>query len=217
MFSKDWFTLENKTMLLLGIFVAALTTANLLGSKITTLFGIRVSVGIFAFPILFLITDIIAEVHGKKQAKKFVYIGLATQIMLFILLAISIFAPPNETWDNQDAYESIFSVSLRMIIASIIAFFFSQLHDVFAFEYWKAKTKGKYLWFRNNASTVVSQFIDSMLFMYIAFYMITPNFTVGFIFTLVIPYWIIKIIFAFCDTPFVYLGARLLRGKSHSN
>ena len=100
-----------------------------------------------------------------------------------------------------------------MIIASIIAFVVSQTHDVWAFEFWKKKTHGKMLWLRNNASTMVSQVIDTLLFMMIAFYGISDKFTFGFIITLAIPYYLFKIAFAALDTPFVYLGARWLKGK----
>jgi hypothetical protein len=206
-------SIEIKTNVLLGFFVACLLLASLLGNKITTLFGIRVSVGIFVFPLLFVITDVIEEVYGKIKAKLFVYTGLATLAFTFIMVYISIIAPPNAAWGNQAAYESIFGVSLRMIAASFVAFFFSQMHDVWAFQFWKKKTGGKWLWLRNNLSTIVSQALDTVIFMFIAFYKVTPKFTVPFIISLIIPYWLLKVLFAFCDTPFVYLGARWLRGK----
>jgi queuosine precursor transporter len=202
-----------KTDLLLGIFIAALVLANILGTKITTLFGIRVSVGIFFVPILFLITDVISEVYGKKKAKQFVIISVVVLLVLFAATYLSILLPENATWGNQAAYESIFGASLRMIIASVIAFVISQFHDVWSFHLLKKVTKGKFLWLRNNASTAVSQFIDTTLFMFIAFYAISPKFTVGFIFSLILPYWLFKVAFAAIDTPFVYLLTAWLKGK----
>ena len=74
---------EFKTNLLLGLFVGSLILANLLGTKVTTILGVRVSVGIFVFPILFLVTDIIAEVYGKKKAQQFVYISLIILVFTF--------------------------------------------------------------------------------------------------------------------------------------
>jgi len=95
----------------------------------------------------------------------------------------------------------------------LVAFTLSQTHDIWAFNFWKQKTKGRFLWLRNNLSTIVSQFIDSTIFMFIAFYAITPKFTVGFIFSLIIPYWLFKIAFAILDTPLVYAGVKWLREK----
>ena len=209
--------IEIKTHVLLGLFVTSLVLANLLGNKITTLFGIRVSVGIFVIPITFLITDIIEEVHGRKIAKLFVYVGLTAILFTFVMLYLSLIAPPNATWNNQAAYESVFGVSLRMIIASFIAFFVSQMHDLWSFEFWKKRTGGKYLWLRNNLSTSFSQLIDTTLFMFIAFYNVTPKFDAPFIISLIIPYWAFKILFALLDTPLVYLGVRFLRGKKNTS
>ena len=204
-------SIELKTDLLLGFFIVSLVLANTLGTKITTLFGVRVSVGIFLIPIMFLVTDIIAEVHGKQKAKAFVYIAIFTQLFLLFMTYVAIKLPANLTWGNQTAFASVFGASLRMTIASIIAFIASQFHDVWAFDLLKRKTKGKYLWLRNNVSTFVSQFIDTVLFMFIAFYKINPKFTVPFIISLIIPYWLFKMAFALIDTPFAYLGVWWLK------
>ncbi|NQU98753.1 queuosine precursor transporter [Candidatus Woesearchaeota archaeon] len=204
---------EFKTDLLLGLFIGALILANTLGTKITSILGVRVSVGIFFVPILFLVTDIIAEVHGRKKAKSFVYIALIIMTFGLIMIYVSILMPPNSTWGNQAAFASVFGATLRMTLASIVAFLISQLHDVYTFDFLKKKMKGKYLWLRNNVSTMISQFIDTTIFMFLAFYMVAPKFTVPFIFSLIIPYWLFKIVFAIIDTPFVYAGVWWLRKK----
>lgn len=203
--------MERKTNILLGLFITSLILANTLGSKITTIFGVRVSVGIFFVPLLFLITDIISEVHGFKKARNFFWISVMSMIFALIMMYLCIQLPANETWANQDAYKNIFGSSIRMTIASIIAFLISQYHDILSFEFWKRKTNGKFLWLRNNLSTIVSQFLDTCIFMFIAFYKMTPKFTIPFIFSLIIPYWLFKIAFAALDTPLCYLGVKWLR------
>ena len=204
---------EFKTDILLGFFIASLILANLLGSKITTILGIRVSVGIFFIPILFLVTDIITEVYGKIRARNFFYISISVLLFALIMMYLCIIMPAHEKWLNQEAYEIIFKGSLRMTIASLVALILSQYHDIWAFHFWKEKTKGKFLWLRNNASTIVSQFIDTTIFMYIAFYHLTSKFTTSFIFSLIIPYWIFKIVFAILDTPLCYLGVKWLKSN----
>ncbi len=202
---------EFKTDIILGFFITALILANLLGSKITTILGVRVSVGIFFVPILFLVTDIITEVHGKEKARNFFFISVAVLIFTLLMVYVSIIMPANETWANQEAYQLIFKGSLRMTIASLIAFIISQYHDIWAFNFWKKKTQGRFLWFRNNASTIISQFIDTTIFMFIAFYGISSKFTVSFIFSLIIPYWLFKLAFAIIDTPLCYWGVKWLK------
>ena len=204
---------EDKIGILLGIFIAALIAANLLGTKITVLFGISVSVGIFAYPITFLVTDIVEEVEGKKKIKKFVYAGFVALILVMILTLVSVVLPAASRYDYNDEYKIVFSNSIRIMVASLVAFLISQFHDLWAFNFWKEKTKGKFLWLRNNASTIASQFIDTIIFMYIAFYQMTPKFTAGYVFSLAMPYWFLKIFMALCDTPFCYLGVRWLKNK----
>ncbi|NQV09198.1 queuosine precursor transporter [Candidatus Woesearchaeota archaeon] len=206
--------LKFKTNLLLGLFVAALIAANLIGTKITNIWFVEFSVGIFAFPITFLITDIIEEVHGKKKTKEFIYIGFFALVFVLLITALSVSLPFAERSFVQSEYTKVFGTTLRIFVASIIAFLISQLHDVWAFNFWKKKTKGKFLWLRNNLSTVASQFIDTTIFMFIAFYAVSPKFTVEYIFALIIPYWILKIIIALFDTPLVYLGVWWLKKKA---
>jgi queuosine precursor transporter len=203
-----------KLTILSGIFIAGLLAANLLGSKVTILFGAAVSVGIFAYPLTFLITDAVSEVYGKKKTKQIVWAALIAQVLVLILVYVSIKLPPAERYSFNSEYVTVFSGSIRMIIASLIAFIVSQLHDIWAFEFWKSKLHGKYLWFRNNASTFVSQAIDTLLFMFIAFYGISDKFTAGFILELSVSFWLFKIAFAALDTPFVYALVSWLKKPS---
>jgi len=204
---------EEKTQILLGVFVAAVVLANLLGTKIAD-FGIFVaSVGIFMYPITFVATDIVAEVFGRKRAATFVIAGLIANIMLFLMVAVSIRLPPAARYPNNEAFLEVFNPSLRIIAASLVAFPIAQIHDLVAFEYWKKITRGRFLWVRNNASTIVSQFLDTTIFMFLAFYLATPQYTVEFIFALIIPYWLLKVLIAIADTPLVYLGVRWLGGE----
>ncbi len=206
-----------KTNILLGLFVGSLIAANLIGLKIAS-FGIfEASVGILLFPILFLITDIIEEVHGKKKTQEFVIIAFVTLVVVLIVLVIAVLLPTaSRSFVDHETYTSIFGTTIRIFIASITAFLIAQFHDIWAFNFWKRKTKGKYLWLRNNLSTIVSTFIDTTLFMFIAFYGMGSKFTGLAIFELILPYWAIKILFSLFDTPFCYLGVRWLK-RSQKN
>ena len=210
-------TKERKTDILLALFVGSMVLVNTIGSKITTLAGIRVSVGIFFMPLLFLITDIVGEVHGKERARYFVRISSAILVFMFIMIFISIKMPANKTWGLQGEYSLIFGSSLRMTFASITSFIISQSIDVRAFDFWKKQTKGKHLWLRNNLSTFFSQLIDTTIFMFLAFYKISPKFTIAFIISLIIPYWIFKVVFAIMDTPLCYLGVKWLKNEKASS
>ena len=202
--------LNSRLQILLALFIGLLVGMNLLGGKITSLFGVSVSVAIFMAPLTFLITDIVEEVYGKKTVKHFIVGGVLTLIIIFFYAGVFIALEPHERYSFNNEYKTIFGSSLRIIAASIIAFALAQIHDVISFEWWKKKTKGKALWLRNNLSTIMSQLIDTSVFMMIAFYQLTPKFTFSFIVSLIIPYYLFKIMFAIIDTPFVYLGVNWL-------
>ena len=207
-----------------ALFIGSIVAVNLMGTKVIPFFTIgdfqfAGSVGIFLFPLSFLVTDIMVEIWGGKAIRSLIW---ATIIVLFLVLGVTALAtvlPPADRFAAYDeAYRTIFRGSLRFTAASIVAFALSQAHDVWAFEVWKRATKGRMLWLRNNASTVVSQLIDTVVFMLIAFWGVGEQFTLAFVLgSMVPPYWLLKILMALLDTPFVYLGVRLLRGPKSAS
>lgn len=209
--------LYRKRDLLFALFVASMVMVNTLGTKITTILGVRVSVGIFFVPVLFLTTDIIGEVFGRKEASRFVNMATIMLVLLFVMMSVCIAIKPNESWDMQEQYATVFGSSMRMTIASLISFVVAQQLDVFMFSLWGKITKGKHLWIRNNMSTIVSQLIDTTIFEFIAFWHLTPKFTTSYIFSLILPYWLFKVVFALLDTPFCYLGVWWLSGKKKTS
>ncbi len=210
-------TIESKTNLLFGIFVGSLIAANLISLKIAN-FGIfEASVGILLFPILFLITDIIEEVHGQKKVHELIIIGMITLIIVLVATTLAVLLPFADRSLVKDEYTTIFGTTIRIFIASLTAFILSQFHDAWAFNFWRIKTQGKHLWLRNNLSTTVSQFIDTTIFMFIAFYGLTDKFTVLYVFSLIVPYWLVKVLFALFDTPFCYLGVRWLKSSDKNS
>jgi len=206
-------SLDYKLQILLTTFISCLLLGNLLGSKRIEIFGIATSVGLLGYPPTFLITDIVEEVKGKETANIFVHAGFLSLCIAFFFVSLSTGLPPSSTYYGNEAYTSVFSNSLRMIVASMTAFIISQHHDIWAFNFWKQKTNGKYLWLRNNLSTIVSQLIDSIVFMFLAFYRVTPEVDAVYVFRMILPLWILKVGFALLDTPFVYLGVRWLASE----
>jgi hypothetical protein len=108
----------------------------------------------------------------------------------------------------QPHMERIFLFLPRITAASLVAFLVSQLHDVWAFHFWKRLTKERYLWVRNLMSTIVSQLIDTVIFVTLAFYGI---FSITAFIQIAITTYLIKVIVALLDTPFIYL-ARTIGG-----
>ena len=205
------FTREQKKQFLFALYLTSMVLVNTLGSKITTLGSVRASVGVFFMPLLFVITDIITEVYGKKTSTQFVNLSTIMMIFMFLMIGLCIILPPNATWGLQSAYASVFGSSMRMTIASLTSIYIAQHMDVLIFAFIKIITKEKHLWIRNNVSTIISQFVDTTIFMFLTFYKMNPDYTFSFLWTLILPYWGFKVIFALLDTPICYLGVWWLK------
>ncbi|HYD35842.1 MAG TPA: queuosine precursor transporter [Vitreimonas sp.] len=205
------YTLEQKLDILLALYITAIMAAELLGSKVTTIMGVSASVGILALPITFTINDVVAEVAGKARARHFVRTGLMMLVVLLILTMIALVLPPAARFQaSHPAYLQVFGKSMRIMIASLIAFFLSEMFDVYVYSKIREKLGKKHLWLRNNLSNFIGQFADTFVFMMLAFYR-PGNF--WFVISLIIPYWLLKCAFSIIETPFTYLGVAWLKNS----
>ena len=198
------------------LYITSLFAANTLGVKLMPfLFGTHLSVAVFSFPIVFIMTDVIGEVYGKKMAKNFVLAGVIS-IALFLLYSfISTITPWAEKslW-VKESYNQIFGLTARMSIASLIAFAIAEYQDVFSFFFFKKYTGTKYFWLRSNLSNIWSQFLDTIIFILIAFLGVYPFTT---LLAIIIPWWLFKVLMGFAYTPLSYFGVYLLKGKKNAN
>ena len=157
--------------LLTGIFCLGLITSNLFGGKLISVLGLTVAGAIVTYPLTFLTTDIIGEIWGKKEANDCVKVGIIVQIGFLILGYLSLKIPTlSQTTHLQECLTAVLNQGTRMTFASLGAFAVSQTMDVISFHWLKNKTNGKYKWLRNNASTMSSQLIDTVIFIAIDFY-----------------------------------------------
>ena len=170
--------------------------------------AIVATLGNIMYGTLFLVTDALNEKYGLKDAKKAVYIGFLSLLATVIIMQMAILFNPV---DPQDVYHvgmsNIFAVMPQIAGASLLAYIVSQLFDVFMFQKIKARfPEDKYLWLRNNGSTLLSQLIDTSIFVPLAFIGWLPFEVIRDIF---ITTYVIKVMVAFFDTPFVYLIKRI--------
>ncbi|MFA6300874.1 MAG: queuosine precursor transporter [Candidatus Paceibacterota bacterium] len=207
--------ISKKILICLTLYLTSLFAANTLGIKLMPfLFGTHLSVAVFSFPIIFCMTDVIGEVYGKKMANSFVLAGIVSLVLFLFYSLISTVTPWAEEgqW-VQVGYNQIFGLSARFSIASLVAFAVGQYQDVISFFFLKKHIGEKKFWLRSNLSNVWSEFFDSFVFMFIAYFGILPIKT---IFLIIIPWWVYKIFMGFLYTPLSYLGIYLLRGKNYN-
>ena len=197
---------EKNLMLVNAIFVTSLLIANVVSSKIVSFWGLTVPAAIVAYPLTFLMTDVIGEIWGKEEANKTVKLGFICQMISLALIGCAILLPVAPFADNQAQFTAILGSSFRVVFASMIGYLVSQSWDVWIFHKIRnayiakhGSTKGgRWIW--NNASTMTSQIIDTAIFITIAFIGIVPN-----IWTMILSQYLVKFVYALLDTPFFYL------------
>ncbi len=190
----------------IAIVAALVVMANIFANKIVLIGPFEVPAGILVFSMIFFITDLISEKWGKKYAYKAVWAGFFANLILIVSLYMVLnWQAPVYAKEISDMFIKVFNLTPRIILASLIAYILSQNHDVWSFDFWKKKTRGRHLWLRNNASTMVSQLIDSVVFVMIAFYGVFP------VWQLIIGLFSIKVLIALLDTPFLYFSRWIMR------
>jgi uncharacterized integral membrane protein (TIGR00697 family) len=189
---------------LIAFSALALIIANVQVLKQVDIFTLAATLGNVVFSATFLTTDILSEIYGKAKAKLAVHIGFFSMITFLILMQLTLmFTPSAGDW-AQPHLEALFTILPRITVASLIAYFISNRHDVWAFEYWKKRLPGdNKLWVRNNASTLVSQLLDSIIFSFIAFLGVFP---LEIVIQIALSTYIFKVFVAIADTPFVYIA-----------
>ena len=209
---------QNSLNILTTIFVVTLVISNVLTGKIIDtgiIFkgnSITIAGAVMCYPITYLITDIVGEVWGKKEANKIVKYGFIGQLIATALIVLTKYTPYADA-EMQQAYVKLLGQNWIFVLGSLLAYFASQYLDVVLFHkirdrYIKkhSSTKGgRWIW--NNASTMTSQLVDTAIF-------ITISFGIGFgwlwnnqamLLNMIIGQYVIKFVIALCDTPFFYL------------
>ena len=192
-------------------FVTLLLVANIIAVKLISIGGWVVPAAVIAYPLTFLVTDTIAELYGRRTTTTVVWLGFLMNVLMVFLIYIGKIIPPASFWEGQDAYNKMLGSVPRIVLASMLAYLASQHHDVFVFHMWRKVTNGRHLWLRNNASTMVSQGIDTILFITIAF---VGTVSVQVLFNMIIGQYIIKLVIAILDTPLCYGLVALFKRRS---
>lgn len=195
--------------ILLGIYVTCIVASELMGSKVFSVGFVNASVALLLFPLTFAINDMVIEVYGKKRAISFMRTGSIILLFLAVFNVIALALPfADRGVVSPEAYNEVFGKSLRIIIASLTAFWVSERLDILIFSRIRKAMKDKQLWVRSNVSNIISQLFDTSLFMILAFY--NPGNEL-FIVSLIWPYWLLKCSMSVVQTPLTYAGVKWLR------
>lgn len=187
----------------------ATVLANIITAKNAEIFGLSTAIGTVMFASTFLATDILSECYSVKDAKLAVKIGLFSNIMLIISTQIALLYKPSAFDYAHDAMQTLFSLNLRISVASAVMYYVANMADIYIFNKIKQKTHDKKLWLRNNISTILCNCLENFGFIGLAFAGIYDFQT---IMTIAFSTSIVEAIVALCDTPFLYLAKRISGG-----
>ena len=175
-------------------------------------FNMEQTLGNVLFASTFLVTDILSECEGKKEANKAVWLGAFSSLFFLLLSQSWLLYTPSENDLVFGSVKAIFSTTPRMIIASLVVYAISQLFDVWLYHKWwaftekRSKSKRKFLWLRNNGSTLISQIVNTLLFTLFAFWGTYDFKTLVSIF---FSSYIIYVFTSLLDTPCVYIARKI--------
>lgn len=204
--------------------ITASFVAILLISNVTALKVVQVQLDLFGhpfklvtdgalliFPVSYIFGDVLTEVYGFKRSRKVIWMGFAWLIMFNLLLGMAIKMPPEEGWERavgQKNFMNVFQLTPRLALAGILAYFWGEFANSIVLAKMKVLTRGRWLWMRTIGSTIVGQFIDTMLFCVVAFYgIILPENIVLYSLT----GYVLKVGIEVVMTPFTYLTVGYLK------
>lgn len=168
--------IQSKYFLLLTVlFSVALVVSNIIAGKLYAApFGIVLTAGVWLFPIVYIIGDVIPEVYGLKMARQVIWIGFAANLFAVIFFALCLILPYPTFWTGQDAFKTVLGFTPRLLVASFCGYLIGTNSNAIVLVWIKKLTNGKWLWMRTIGSTIVGESLDSTVFITLAFFGVVP-------------------------------------------
>ena len=218
---------EAPKVALAALFITSLITAQLIAVKLLAvpfpgslpLVGgsVLVPAGVLAYALTFFASDCYAELYGRRPAQIMVNVGFGMNFVMLALVWLAVVAPGSPAGVDPAMFESVLGLSTNIVLGSLGAYIVSQNWDVIAFHAIGDWTDGEHLWLRNLGSTGTSQLIDTTIFVLLAFFLVPSALGIGqalpgaVLVQLIVGQYILKLLIALLDTPFVYAVVGYMR------
>ena len=193
----------------------AIILANLQGPKLTVIFGFETTLGVIFYSSIFFATDVLSENYGRAEANKAVRKGFAVSVIVLVMMSLALMYLPSDrpntaqfSNDIHNAFATILDFTPRFIFGSLLAYYVSQSFDVWAFHQIKKITGDRWLWVRNNLSTMSSQVLDTAIYSLVAWWGTVDLMTA---LTLGATKYVFKLVIAMIDTTFIYWARSMFR------
>lgn len=194
--------------LITALFAVVLVVSNVASTKLTGFWGLTFDAGTLLFPLSYIFGDILTEVYGYATSRRVIWIGFAATFLAALVFIVVGFLPPAAVWPHQEAYGAILGLTPRIVLASLLAYLVGEFANSYIMARMKVWAEGKWLWMRTIGSTLVGEFLDSTIFVLVAFAGIFAPTT---IFALIVSNYLFKTLVEVVFTPVTYALVRFLK------
>ena len=194
--------------LIMALFVAILLISNIASTKILQLGPLTFDGGTLLFPISYIFGDILTEVYGYARSRRVIWMGFFCALLMAGTLTVVGWLPPAAGWEGQEAYQAILGMTVRIVLASLVAYWAGEFSNSYTLARMKILTKGRWLWTRTIGSTIVGQGVDTLLFVIIAFAGVLPG---DLLLSIIISNYLFKTGLEIIMTPLTYWTVNFLK------
>lgn len=205
---------SHRFVIITALFVTTLITSNIIAVKLVDFVGLVLPAGIIIFPVSYIFGDVLTEVYGYRQARLVIWLGFACNFLVVICIWIAGLLPPAGFWEYQSAYNQILGYTPRLLLASFVAYLVGEFANSFVLAKMKIATKGRWLWTRTIASTLVGEGFDSLVFITIAFVGTIPAIALV---STITTQWLVKSAYEVIATPLTYWVVNFLKREEGSD
>ncbi len=188
-------------VVVVAVFITSLISANITSVKLIGVLGLILPAGVIIFPVSYITGDVLTEVYGYSQARKVIWLGFFCNLLAVVVIWLGQIIPPVSFWNGQTAYERILGYAPRLLTASFLAYLVGEFFNAYVMAKMKIATKGRWLWTRTIASTLVGQGVDSFVFIILAFAGTIPTRALV---LAIITQWLVKSAYEAAATPVTY-------------
>src|SRR5581483_10528222 len=197
-------------VILVGIFITCLLTANIVAVKLIYPFGLLVPAGTIVFPLSYLFGDVLTEVYGYGATRLVIWLGFFCNVILVVAIYLAGILPAAPFWHDQVAYDTILGFTPRLLLGSFIAYVVGEFINSFVLAKLKIVTNGRWLWTRTIGSTLLGQGLDTAIFISIAFW---GTLSIPLLSQAILTQWLFKVVYEIVATPFTYLVVNYLKQR----
>jgi len=200
-----------------AVFVTTLLISNIIAVRLVTIFGFTLPAAVILFPVAYIFGDILTEVYGYARARQVIWTGFFCNLLMVAAIWAGGALPASPYWRAgsfgtpaaaQEAYKAILGFTPRLLAASFAAYLAGEFLNAFVLAKLKVQTKGRFLWIRTIASTIVGEGVDSAVFIAAAFSGLLPAAALG---GMILAQWWFKVVYESLATPLTYLIVNALK------